>query len=301
MFRLLCGLLLCLALTRSASAVFHEWNIEEIFSSANGSVQYIELRTNVDSQNFMDDHELVSEANANTYIFDGNLPSTNTAGRSLLLGTLAFAALPGAVAPDYVIPSNFFSIDGDTIRLVDAPLTFTFADAQLPLDGRTALKFDLTTAINSPTNFAGAEGSITVTDLPPWRNPVLPLDVDADGNVEPLDVLVLINAINNGLNALPNPPAAPLIPPPYYDPDGNGFLQALDVLSLINFLNSQPTGAQGLVPFAMAAGPSSLIAPVPEPGTLQLGGSGFAMLVFASARRCRRLGKESIALARGVC
>jgi len=290
MIRLLCGLLLCLVLTNSASASFHEWIIEEIFSSANGSVQYIELRTNINGQNFMTGHHLTTAANQNTFTFLSDLPSVNTAGHSFLMGTAAFAALPVAVTPDYEIPSNFFSIDGDTIRLVDAPLEFTFADAQLPLDGRTALKFDFTTAINSPTNFAGEQGSVTVSDLPPWKNPVLPLDVDDNGNIEPLDVLVLINAINNGLDALPNPPAAPLTPPPYYDPDGNGFLQALDVLILVNFLNSQPPVSPGLVPFALHAEPIFLVAPVPEPGTLLLGGTAFAMIAFAFAVRRGRPG-----------
>lgn len=76
----------------------------------------------------------------------------------------------------------------------------------------------------------------------PWHNALNPYDVDRNGDVEPLDVLKLINLINSrpGDASLPPPPAAP---PPYCDVDNNGFLTARDVLLVINYINARPPKA----------------------------------------------------------
>jgi len=70
--------------------------------------------------------------------------------------------------PDFTIPANFFSTSADSVFLagtIQPPLTFT--SGQLPLDGIHSLTFDgatLSTAINSPTNFNGDSGSVTVPE-----------------------------------------------------------------------------------------------------------------------------------------
>ena len=55
---------------------------------------------------------------------------------------------------------------------------------------------------------ATAQASILILPLT-WKNPSVLTDVDADGSVSPLDVLVLINRINLGLasDVLPAPSA----------------------------------------------------------------------------------------------
>lgn len=91
--------------------------------------------------------------------------------------------------------------------------------------------------------------TISLTRTPnatPWQNSINPLDVDRSGDVGPLDVLALINAINNDLPSLAQPRPANSLSQPDYDVDGDGTLNPLDALAIINFINSKPpTGSEG--------------------------------------------------------
>jgi hypothetical protein len=96
--------------------------------------------------------------------------------------------------------------------------------------------------------YSAAADAITVflTAVTPgasWQNPVNRHDVNGNGNVTPLDALLVINYINAhpGNSSLP---AAPHVPPPYLDVNGDGICSALDVLLVINDLNS-PAAAAG--------------------------------------------------------
>lgn len=74
------------------------------------------------------------------------------------------------------------------------------------------------------------------------QNPVNNLDVDADGFVSPIDVLILVNDINfNGVRSLPST----LARPPYLDPTGDGGIGPLDVLAVINFINDRGNAGAG--------------------------------------------------------
>ena len=75
-----------------------------------------------------------------------------------------------------------------------------------------------------------------------WSNPILPLDVDANGAIEPVDVLNVINELNSrevsgsgGL--LPHPSALAAFPGLFYDTSPNGSVFPVDALLIINFLN----------------------------------------------------------------
>jgi len=84
--------------------------------------------------------------------------------------------------------------------------------------------------------------------LHPWQNPQEPLDVNDDGHIEPLDVLVLINDINaKQSRALTVPPAPPDVAYYFLDPNGDDRLTPIDVLVVINNLNAQAasTAAEG--------------------------------------------------------
>src|SRR5215211_5492799 len=115
MIRLLCGVLVYLCAAQPAFASFHEWKIEEIFSSSDGSVQYIELHTNAGGQDLLHFQDLSS--NSHTFIFPRKLPDANTAGHSFVFATSGFGTLSGSITPDYVfdMPGSFFSVHGDTI------------------------------------------------------------------------------------------------------------------------------------------------------------------------------------------
>lgn len=153
-----------LAWTAPAVAVFHFADVVEIYSNADGSVQYIEYQMTTDFQNLLAGHAVTS--NGNTLNITTDLPSSATANRSWLLATNAFTALPGAVTPDYVIPENFFSLNGDTITLVDGAFApMIFGSGVLPVDGINALRKNLTTGVNSPTNFAGQTGSVDTSPV----------------------------------------------------------------------------------------------------------------------------------------
>ena len=66
------------------------------------------------------------------------------------------------------------------------------------------------------------------------HNAVKPLDVNEDGIVTVLDVLLVINAINDGSAS---------VPVGAIDTNGDGMLQAIDVLLVVNHLNLDPTAA----------------------------------------------------------
>ena len=160
-FRIAFLFLATLAATLPAQAIFHLWAIDEIFSTADGRVQYIEFRALTGGQQFLGGHSLTASGGPNpqrSYSFPGALPG-DTEGRRFLVGTTSFAAL-GVVAPDYVVPDGFLSPGGGTISFAEGADTWTYP--ALPADGRLSLSRDGTTAVNSPRNFANATGTIQV-------------------------------------------------------------------------------------------------------------------------------------------
>ena len=163
-------LAIALALTTShAGASFHTFVINEVFSNADGTVQYVELREalGLGGQGFLVGHSLTSTSAKTgvmkTFPFPNDLPS-NTALKKVLIATQGFADL-GLVTPDYIIPNGFLATDGATVNYAgvsqmsygDLPLT------PLPTDGVTALTM-AGPAANAPTNFAGA--TTTLPALP---------------------------------------------------------------------------------------------------------------------------------------
>lgn len=74
----------------------------------------------------------------------------------------------------------------------------------------------------------------------PWHNASSPFDVDRNGFIVALDVLLVINAIaSQGIRLLPIPEQPVLYS---IDTDGDYFLTPLDVLRVINFLGRRPSG-----------------------------------------------------------
>ena len=149
-------------LVQSARADFHDWAIAEIYSNADGSVQFIELSCPNSGENFLGGERIwcTSANRTNIFIFIGDL-SGDTEDRKLLLATPGFASLPGGIVPNYTIPTNFLILGSGRLNYANVDI-LNYTD--LPSNGTASLvrsgsRF-VTAATNSPENFAGARGSI---------------------------------------------------------------------------------------------------------------------------------------------
>jgi serralysin len=143
-----------------ADAASHQWRFHEIFSNADGSVQFIEMQEccGFTAEVNLGGKWILAVDASHQYDFPENLTG-NTANKYLLLATQAFADLPGAPTPDQIIPQNFLPLGGDTLEYwLYSAATWTYGG--LPTDGTTSLDRDGSTDVNSPTNYAGETGSI---------------------------------------------------------------------------------------------------------------------------------------------
>jgi len=141
----------------AAHASFHTFQISELYSSADGNVQFIELHEYLgfDGEQFLAGHALTSKQGATTraYTFPANLPNGFTANKRVLIATAGFAAL-GIVTPDYVVPAPFLFPGGGTIDYASVDIITYPA---LPTDGVSSLNRSGMVGVNSPT--AGWGGS----------------------------------------------------------------------------------------------------------------------------------------------
>ena len=156
----------------AAHAAFHLFRIEQIYSNADGSVQFVVLHEvgNSNGENLWDGITLTSSGTGGTKVFTfrSNLPSSATAGRRVLVATQGFAAL-GLVTPDYEIPNGFLPTAGGTLDYAEVhQVTY----ASLPTDGTHAIDASGAVIQNLATNFAGASASVTA----PGPGPTLDLD-----------------------------------------------------------------------------------------------------------------------------
>ncbi len=204
----------CLGLAGApAMAGSHSWDVGEIFSNADGTIQFIELKNGpLAGEIFLAGLTLTSTTN--TFTFPSNLvgPTTN---KDLLLATAGFAALPGAPPPDHIIVDNFFSTSGDTLtyHVYD---TISFTPGQLPTNGCHSLNRylgSLVSGTNSPRNYAGATGTVFVN----------PANINGDGAVNVLDLIDLLLCF--GQPAIPGCESE--------DVNGDGTVNVLDLIDVL--------------------------------------------------------------------
>ncbi len=158
-----------LGIASASAAGVHRWDIHEFYTNVDGSIQFIELMVPIGDTNewFFNTNSVTltveDGTTQNVYAFDHDLDTgLSTAFAFALLGTTGFADL-GVVEPDWIIPDGFLLIDGGTASLGTSGSVFSFDTrvyAALPTDGLISLNADGTTAINSPTNFAGKTGVV---------------------------------------------------------------------------------------------------------------------------------------------
>jgi len=163
-----------LALAASvASADFHTYKIEQIYSNASGTVQFIVLHESLggDSENFWAGKVLTSThlGTTKTYTFGSNLAGAmcdyyygcsggGTANSRVLVATKGFADLH-LITPDFVVPDGFLAVDGGTISYAGVD---TVPYPSLPTDGVHAIDRNGTAIQNLATNFAGQSASVSV-------------------------------------------------------------------------------------------------------------------------------------------
>jgi len=158
-----------------AYAEYHTFVIEQLFSNADGSVQFVVLHESMgmNGENMLADRTITATQgmNTNTFVFPMNLPgggcdyyscmAAPTANRRVLIATTGFAALH-MVTPDYIVPNGFLPISGATVNyaLVDQ-VTY----ASLPTDGVHAIDRNGNVISNLATNFNGASASVNAATV----------------------------------------------------------------------------------------------------------------------------------------
>jgi hypothetical protein len=157
----------------SAHANFHFFDIQEVYSNADGSVQFIELFTPQFGQEVINNRTVTFQTTSGSTLKTFTFPNANgpspTTNKTYLIGTSNLTSLYG-VTPDYVIPANFLTIGSfadkrvnfasntDVVNLASLPL-----DGVMSLNGVTTDSTATTFSINSqatPTNFAGQTATI---------------------------------------------------------------------------------------------------------------------------------------------
>lgn len=105
---------------------------------------------------------------------------------------------------------------------------------------------------------------IEVHSETPYQNSLNRFDVSGDGSISPIDVLMIINALNTpGNKTLTTPTTSPSTPFVYFDTSGDNFISPIDALLVINAINSGGQ-SEGEVRFLVAGHASQPLAPVDE-------------------------------------
>lgn len=161
-----------------AAAAFHLWQMNELYTSSDGKVQFLELTALAPSEQFVAGHTLTVTQGGVTrsMTIPGNLPG-GTSGRRFLIGTESFSvlAVQGGFRPDFVVADGFFFLGNGTLNWAESSDIWNYSG--LPSDGTSSLNRDGTTAVNSPMNFAGGTGRVVLAGQPLnfqalwWRAP----------------------------------------------------------------------------------------------------------------------------------
>src|SRR5512135_856698 len=175
-------LLLATLACAPAWASFHLFSMSELYSNADGSVQFLVITALAPAQEFVGNHTIVVQqgSSSHSFTFPGSLPG-DTSGRVMLIGTQGFANL-GIVKPDYTVPNGFFFTGSGTITYAEGSDVWNYSS--LPSDGTSALNRNGSIGPNSARNFAGNTGSVPLQGPPPppppssfnveglwWRSP----------------------------------------------------------------------------------------------------------------------------------
>ena len=162
----------------AAHAGHHQWTISELFTNADGTVQFVELKGTANGEGVLSPWSVATTGTtATSKNLAPDLPSA-TQNRYLLLGTAgyaALAALQGAPAPDRTLPDNFLEVlTADTVIYagLGGAATRAYGAGGIPTNGVDSLDYEHDpNPTNTPTNYAQTTGSINAA---PAEIPALP-------------------------------------------------------------------------------------------------------------------------------
>jgi hypothetical protein len=174
----------------------------------------------------------------------------------------------------YLVSDHRFEVVEGVLKLSD----------EWSLDRQVELTIAITVSVTNQSGFT-ITSIFPLTVIPPrspWQNPLNPTDVNGDGRVSALDVLMIINHLNehgSGPITFPfggggqggntggggNPGGGAGEPPPFFpDVNGDGRITALDALLIINELNdaagsNSPPSGDGEDPSNTGDAPGDLL------------------------------------------
>lgn len=152
-------------------------------------------------------------------------------------GVLANDAGIGLIAARQLGPYQ-----GDLTLAADGAFIYTPWEPITPFGFRDSFTYQVTDS-SGQTDTA----TVQLVGLPNLQNPIWSTDVNADGLTTPLDVLLVINALNRfGAQPVAELAQRDDVPAYYFDVNGDEDVTAADVLVVIRFLNAlPPAGGKG--------------------------------------------------------
>ena len=152
-----------------ALAGIHTWDVREVFSNADGTIQFIELYEAAGTAGEVGVGNGTISSTTQTFTWGNGAVTGPTTNRSYLIATQGFANLPGAPTPDVIIPANkvpFFNVAGDTVSFGGFD---SWPFGAVPTNGTDSLDRTSGVGLNTPKNYANATGSV---DANPSNPPV---------------------------------------------------------------------------------------------------------------------------------
>jgi PKD repeat protein len=179
---------------------------------------------------------------------------------------IAFSGSAADPGSDALIFAWDFTYDGETFHRDREGLDLNIVTHEYDAPGEYVVALRVTDDDMGESDIS--IGAVTVSESSvgdpehPWQNAVAALDVDDDGEIVPLDALLIINYLNeHGSHALPVPIIPPDGPPPFLDVDGDDWIAPIDALLVINELNRQHDAEAETASPPIA--PDSLRRPIP--------------------------------------
>jgi hypothetical protein len=163
----------------TAMAGIHTWDVVEAFTNADGTIQYVELLDTGAGGTELGVGNGSLSSSLHSISWSNGQVTGPTNGKSYLIATAAFAALPNAPVPDVIIPAGnvpFFNIAGDAIAFGGFD---TLTVTTPPTNGTDSFTRNIGVGPNTPKNYAGIQGNVDaappVTPVPSWSGSMLGL------------------------------------------------------------------------------------------------------------------------------